>query len=307
MIKYLKNHFIDRFKYDQCVKLDNSGIIYGLSWYMDTVCEEWHALVSNDYDAVWPLPVRYKWGVKYFYRPYAVQQLGIFSKINIDPAVEEEFIKALTVKCKFADIYLNERRNFSGRSFLGIQIILNRNFILDMSRSYREIHNGFNINTRRNVRASQKNKLQLFEGDNPIELIKLFKDNKGKDLRLPDSFYQNMERVMYRCLYHNCGKAWTVYEESNSVIAGAFITEFNKRITLLFSALDTAIGRKLKAMFFLINEFLIYYSTKVKYFDFEGSNDEKLARFYKGFGPQEKTYYNLRYNGLPWPLKLLKQ
>ncbi len=306
MIKYLKNHFIDRFKYDQCIKLDETGIIYGLSWYMDIICEEWDALVLNDYDAVWPLPLRYKWGVKYFYRPYAVQQLGIFTKKPLNPSTLEEFIKALKQHCQYADVYLNEGQVLSERKVPLVKFMPNRNMMLDVSCSYQDIYNGFNTNTRRNIKASQKSKLQLFEQDGPEVLVRLFKDNKAKDLKLSDSFYRNIEKAMYHCLHHNCGRVWTVYGGPNIVVAGAFITEFSGRATLLFTALDSGMGKELKAMFFLINEFLIYYSTKLRLFDFEGSNDDNLVRFYGGFGAEEKTYYNLKYNGLPWPLKLMK-
>ena len=84
MIRYMQHHAIDRVKYDHCVRMDVKGLVYGFSWYLDTLTESWDALILNDYDAVWPLPVRTKWGLKYFFRPFAVQQLGIFSKLPLE-------------------------------------------------------------------------------------------------------------------------------------------------------------------------------------------------------------------------------
>ena len=42
-------------------------------------------------------------------------------------------------------------------------------------------------------------------------------------------------------------------------------------------------------------------------FDFEGSNDKNLARFYKSFGSKECVYLQIKKNNLPFPLKLLKK
>jgi len=305
MIKYVKNHFLDRYKYDQCIKLSPGGMVYALSWYLDVVCEEWDVLVMNDYDAVWPLPIRKKWGFKYAYRPYAVQQLGVIAKPDID-IEEEAFLSTLRNELSYTDIYLNEEQLLPVENYKSFKLSANRNLVLNIDRSYEDIYHDFNSNTRRNIKASQKNKLQLFERDDPAELVKLFKLNKDQELKLPDAFYRNLEKVMYQCLHRNCGKVWTVYGGPNSILAGAFITEFNNRAILLFTALDSGFGREQKAMFYLINEILIYYSEKFKYFDFEGSNNENLARFYSGFGAVEKTYYNLKYNALPWPLKFLK-
>ena len=41
--------------------------------------------------------------------------------------------------------------------------------------------------------------------------------------------------------------------------------------------------------------------------DFEGSNDENLARFYMSFGSQEMKYATVRINRLPWYVKWLKR
>jgi hypothetical protein len=37
--------------------------------------------------------------------------------------------------------------------------------------------------------------------------------------------------------------------------------------------------------------------------DFEGSDIESVARFYKGFGATSFHYTSLRINRLPWPIK----
>lgn len=306
MIKYMQHHTIDRAKYDHCVMMDKSGLVYGFSWYLDTVAESWDALVLNDYDAVWPLPVRNKFGFKYFYRPFAVQQLGIFSKIELTEDYKHEFVKLLQKHSSYADVYLNEEQLIGLKPFRHVSSELNNNFTLDLNRSYREIYHGYKTNTRRNIKKANGNKLTIFEHDSPDVLIDLFRKVKGEELGLGEDFYRVMKKAMYKCLHNGMGKLWTVYGPHNQVCGGAFFVETEKRSTLLFTAL-TDEGKDRNAMFYLLNEYIILWSEKAMTLDFEGSNLKSLARFYEGFGSAHLYYQRLRYNGLPLPLKWLKK
>lgn len=303
---YMQHHTIDRAKYDHCVMMDKRGLVYGFSWYLDTVAESWDALVLNDYDAVWPLPVRNKLGFKYFYRPFAVQQLGVFSKTDLADEVLNEFVKLMLANCSYADVYLNEEQLFKLNSVKHIKQELNTNYTLDLNRSYREVYQGYKTNTKRNIKKGNDNKLSIFEHDSPEVLIDLFRKGKGGKLDLTEDFYRTMEKAMYKCLHKGVGKLWTVYGPHNQVCGGAFFVETEKRSTLLFTAL-TDEGKDWNAMFYLINEYIILWSAKPMTLDFEGSNLKSLARFYEGFGSTLLNYQRLKYNGLPLPLKWIKK
>ena len=60
-------------------------------------------------------------------------------------------------------------------------------------------------------------------------------------------------------------------------------------------------------MFLLLDSFIKENSQKNITLDFEGSNDENLARFYKGFGSKECVYLQLRRNRLPFLINWLKK
>ncbi len=304
MIRYVRHAYINRDKYDQCVKLDNSQLIYGLSWYLDGVCENWDALVLNDYDAVWPLPVRFKMGVRYFYRPFGVQQLGIFSRKAITKGELEQFILILVKHCRYADVYLNDSLSWTP-DVAKVKWQKNANFILDLNRSYEEIYSGYSSNLKRNIKKAGKYSWQLFEHDSPDRLVALFKEDRGTELQLPEAFYRGLEKIMFACLHRSCGHIWTLYGKGNQLEAGIFIAEFGNRLTLLFTGNSDA-GRQHQAMTYLLNEYIILKCAKSKRLDFEGSNNAGLARFYQGFGSQSYPYQNLKYNGLPFFLKWLK-
>ena len=307
MIRYVKNAFIDRKKYDHCVRMDHLGLAYAYSWYLDEVCHHWDCLVLNDYDAVWPLPERSKYGVKYFYRPFAVQQLGIFSKVELSDKQILRFIEEMALHCRYADLYLNEGQLTEQETEMRkIRLSRNVNLTLDLSRSFREIYHGYSKHTRRNITRSSKSNLQIFEHDAPRSILDLFRENQGERLKLPPEFYRNMAKAMYNCLHRGIGKVWTVHDARNTLCAGIFVVETDKRHTLLFSA-SSPEGKELRAMYYLINEYLIYHSAKTKYFDFEGSNAPGLRRFYEGFGAEVRPYQRLVYNNLPLPYRWLKR
>ena len=98
MIHYIEHKDIDFEKWDACVANSFNRLIYGFSWYLDVVCDDWDALVLNDYEAVFPLPKRKKWGIEYVYHPFFCQQLGVFSKKEV---AIELFLNSIPKKIKY--------------------------------------------------------------------------------------------------------------------------------------------------------------------------------------------------------------
>ena len=80
MIRYIKRKAINISKYNHCISTASNSKIYARSEYLDTVAENWDALVFDDYKAVMPLVWKSKFGLKYVYPPCWTQQLGIFYK-----------------------------------------------------------------------------------------------------------------------------------------------------------------------------------------------------------------------------------
>lgn len=306
MIRYLRHTYIDLEKYDACVQRHRPQVLYGYSWYLNTVCEQWDALVLDDYDAVWPLPRAQKWGITYYYVPYGVQQLGIFSKKALSPEQYRAFYQMLRDQVYYADLNLNYAHQLPEPSPRSFQFQLRRNLVLDLKRPYREIYEGYATNLKRKIRKLEKEKLTLFEHDGPEVLLKLFEENKGQELQLKEPFYRNIKQLMYKMLHQNKGQLYTVYGGPNMLLAGAFMVEVDKRCYFLFSGLNEE-GRAAQAMAYLLNEFIIQRSERSHLLDFEGSDQEGLARFYRSFGAEEQNYYRLILNRLPQPMRWLKK
>ncbi len=305
MIHLVIHKNIDTEKWDNCIRKDVSGLFYGYSWYLDMLVDAWDAIVLNDYEAVFPLIKAKKFGVAYLFRPYGTQQLGVFSIATLTPEVVSKFIAAIPESYRYIDVFLNETNPVDLLNATWLHP--NSNYELSLNRPYQAIYEGYNKRTLRNLGKAKKHKHRIFEYDSPEQLVTLFKANKGKQINtLSEANYTKILHIMHVLLHKRRGYVWTIYDDHNTIIAGAFFVEMGGRIILLFSATSET-GKAQHAMTYLLDELFIARATDQIIFDFEGSNIPNLAQFYAGFGAVQKRYYNLKINRLPAPFKWLKK
>ncbi|MCF6169801.1 MAG: GNAT family N-acetyltransferase [Bacteroidales bacterium] len=298
MIKYLKHHQIDQKKWDNCIRQAVNGNIYACSWYLDLVHDGWEALVENDYERVMPLTGGRKFGVSYLFQPYFTQQLGVFSSSKLNPEIVRGFVQSIPSHFKFAEINLNSFNKISE----GVLFVPLKNYVLDLINPYEKILKKYSANTRRNLKKGQASQLYLTKNIKPEELIQLFRANRGRNLKWDDAHYTTLRRIMYTAIHKGKGALYGVYTGFNELCAAAFFLKNNNRLVFLFSGTDET-ARKNGGMTLLIDGVIREYAASKTIFDFEGSNDEQLARFYRGFGAKEITYPGLRINRLCFPLK----
>lgn len=285
MIKYLTHQEIDKEKWDSCIATSNNASFYALSGVLDITSPNWNALIYGDYIAVFPLPWRKKFGKKYIYPPFFSTQLGLYSSqlLNITP-----FINAIPKEFLFIEIKSNTY--FPTPNDIPI-IKKNRTYYLDLNKSADELVNQFSKNHKRNIQIANKNRLSISKSSNIAEIIQLFIDNKGHISSFKTNDYNTLHQLI---VYMGCNaEVWSVYDETNTLCAGGFfITAFNK-VHFLFSG-SNKIAIEKRAMFYLFSEYIKINSDKNLILDFGGSNDENLARFYKGFGSTMNFYDTIR-------------
>jgi hypothetical protein len=304
-IQLIPQQQLDIEKWDQTLRRDPYGNMYGHSWYLDLIAEEWDGLVYGDYEVVMPLVKQKKWGLSYIGRPYGAQQLGIYSRDRITKEMVIDFLTAVPKTYKWVDLYLNQHNPLP--HLPGYQFYPQTNIEVSLEAPYPEVYKQFNTRTKRNLKKSAKYPLNIFEHDSPDVLIELFKRTKGQELtNLHETHYAKVRHIMYVLLHKKRGFLWTVYGPGNALCAGAFLATVGDKIVFLFSASD-AFGRESHAMTFLLNELFKQTAGQGFIFDFEGSNLPGLQDFYGGFGGTQLTYYRAVRNNLPWPLNYLKR
>jgi hypothetical protein len=307
MIKYLTNSEIDKKRWDECIKNAVNGIVYANSWYLDIVADNWSALVENNYERVFPLITGYKWGIPYLYQPVFSQQLGVFSQTILTEEVVAKFLDAIPSQFKFAEINLNSLNKLHPGKYKSVEWI---NHELDLINAYEKTLNGFSTNLKRKIKKAEKSGISLLTNVKPEEIIRIFKENKGKEIsNLKEGDYLKLRRLAYMGIYKGLIQTYGVYTTKNELCAGAIFIKSKHKTIFLFSGL-TVEGRELNAMAFLISSFIKDHSQHHITLDFEGSNDPQLARFYKSFGSLTCTYPHLIINNLPillkWAVRLIK-
>ena len=308
MIKHVKYEHIDKQKWDDCISQSFNGMIYAYSWYLDIVCEKWEALIEDDYESVFPLTVGKKYGFNYLYQPFFAQQLGVFSKNEPDSDIVERFLSEIPTKYQFVEINLNTNNKVSPTNKIEQSQIIKTNLTLELNliETYDDHFKRFSDNAKRNIKRANKNNLKIVEKIEPKEIIKLFRENKGRELAdLKDRQYAVLDQLIRLCVFKGKGQVWGVCTKENNLCAGAFFVDSNDKTIFLFSGANSE-AKSNGAMSFLMDRFIKENSGKNLILDFEGSKDPGLSRFYRSFGSKESVYLQIRKNNLPWYVKWLK-
>ena len=290
MIQYLEHKAIDRTKWDALVA--QHGMIYAQSWYLDIVHPDWEALVLDDYEALMPLTGGRKFGVHYLFQPFFVQQLGIVSRRPLSPEAQSEFLLSIPKKYRFAEIRLNESNAFDDR-IKGVEY--HRDVVMDLNRDYDTIRAGYHTNTKRNLAKAESHALQLTEAVDLSQIIGLFRAHRGAGVVVwGDAEYARLLRLGEEALKRDAAFLVGV-TEGEALLCGALFLKTPDRVVFLFSGCGEQ-GKQKQAMTYMMDRVIRRFAHQPVVFDFEGSDDDNLARFYLGFGGEERRYPSYTYN-----------
>lgn len=276
-IQYLKPEQIDRQRWDNCIAQSFNSLIYGYSWYLDEVCQEWHALVINDYQAVMPLPIKKTWGLTLSRHPLFAQQLGIFSQEALSEAKMNEILAAIPKHIQVCHLQLNAHNRTSA-------LPQQPNYLLNLIQDYPQLAQGFSSNCTRNIKKSYKNSCELLEGVATKELMGLFRwQMDALKANLNEEAYQTIERIINTCVAKGCADTIGVYSPVNHLCGAVVLLRDQKRLYYLVAAFDS-MGHEFLASYRILDYILKKYSGKDLILDFEGSKKQGLQYFYSGFG-----------------------
>jgi len=280
-IYHLTNKLIDFELWDKSLLSSSNGLIYARSWYLDIVSPGWEAIVGDNYDYIFPVPVKRKYKIPYIVQPFLSQQLGLFSNKEINNQIINAFISKLPSYSY--EMNINSKNNLIGST-------VNPNYVLTLDRSYDMLIKDFSGNTIRNLKNAEKSSLSIVSALSIDDFINFYQSiNKN---------YLSISSVMLQLLVKEGVerqemKLMGVKNEKNELIAANCLTHYKNRITNLIPVSNDE-GKKYSAMFLLINEVIKNESSSDKILDFEGSKIEGIARFYKGFGAVNHPYYTIK-------------
>ncbi len=292
MIKYLLHNEIDFFKYDKCIDESSNSLIYGYSWYLNCITNNWDVLILNDYEVVMPLPKRKKYGINYIYLPVWVQQLGMFSMYKINEDLIQDFIYAIPNKFKLVDVLFNYNNKLTNK-----YINKRDNYILRLNDNYSILYSKFKKGRKSSVKLARKLHLIINKTDDFKSLIDLFKKNKGVNLNISKNDYELLDQLIFKAFSLQKAEIFEVLDNEDNLLGGAVFLLHKNRIIFLFSAVNQK-GRKKQAISYLIDFVIQKYANRDLILDFEGSMINEIASFYKSFGAVVQPYFHLHKKSL---------
>ena len=289
-ISYLHRGQIDDEQWNRVVASSKFALVYAQSWYLDACADHWAALILSDYKYVMPVAFRVKFGVKYIYQPRFCQQLGIYSKNQVDVQITALFLEALRKNFKLGDYAFNEGNLLDKPK--GFEVTNSTNYTLRMNSSYEKLEEAYSGNCKRNVRKAMHSGLEFSEEISIRELVLLKKQHDHS--RQADEHYQRLIEMFSGM--QEAGNVMTCGVKMGSdLYAGAIFASNHLRVHYLLSV-STKAGKALSGMFYVIDRVIQLHSGKDLFLDFEGSNISSLARFFSGFGAQPQRYQRIRFN-----------
>lgn len=289
-IQCLKASEINLTKWDRCINQSLAPSSYGLSWFLNTVTNEWHGLVLNDYDAVMPLTTRTKFSISYIHQPPFFQRTSIYSPILLTPAQVDAFYLAIPARFKLHEFSVDQCAAPS--DLVGYEKLDRPNLILPLQSNYSDLYEAYASNTKRNIKKAKKSNIAIREGGEAEQLIETYRQNKGAKTSEKSNDFKRLSTLMSLTTLNQTGVILTAYYE-NKYAGGIFLLQSFNRWVLLFIGANE-ISRQSGAIFALIDHFIEIHASSDVILDFEGSSDPGVARFYEGFGSQPEKYFALK-------------
>lgn len=296
-VKHIKHQDIDFSAWDKVVLNSDTPYVFAQSLYLNATCPNWEALIIGDYESVFPLTYKTKFGFTYLPQPPFTSQLGVFGKVDTER--EQLFYSYVLANYKLIEIELNSSNQLKSEF-----ITDKKTYWIDYSKGY-----SFNQNTKRNIAKANEQgfSVQMVVPDDILKLSKQYLNPFLLDeLHLSLSTVTLFNNLINNALNANQLFTFKVVDKSNSIKAIAHFIS-NGKHTLFLKGTNFDKKDNTGSMHFLINHAIEFFEDKSLYFDFGGgSNSEGLAGFYSGLGGNPLHYSYLRVNNLPWLIKFLK-
>jgi hypothetical protein len=304
IITFLKNKEIDRAKWDCCIENSCNGTLYAMSWCLDAIAENWDALVSGDYEIVFPITYVKKLGINILYTPIFLQQLGIFSQQQLSEETLMTFLKAIPKKFLFGKLKLNSENVFT--QDCDFQIKNHVNIEQNINLPIHVLRKNYGRNITENLRKARKNKIYIKEGSNFRNTIELYRTNKGKKhYDIGKKYYKLAYKLMEALTEKQLPVIHEAYNTEGKFIAGVVAAPFKNKIVLMQLGCN-AEGYRTGATSLLLDSIFERFAEKKEICDFEGSNTESIARFYAGFGGSIAPYPEVSIENIPkWMIKAI--
>lgn len=285
-------------------------------WWLDAVCAEWDVAIAKKGDrvaGVWPYAVDKKIGVSILRNPRLTPYLGpaVFLPSDIKESnadsFEHETISELIRQLPDAKVWhlaiqpgIKQAGIFKHHQ---LQSTVQQTFLLDLQPAEEVLLGNIKETARRNIRQAEK-EITITNDTSYLKDLYNFQRNTlaGKGTFFAYSF-ADMQQAMDACLANDSAALWVA--KAGDVVQAIVWHVWDKNCSYYLMGGQNHEANGYKAMTALLWHVIKEAKRKGhSTFDFEGSMDEGVERFFRSFGAQRELYLVLQRNdSMLWKLK----
>ncbi len=288
-------------------------------WWLDAVCdspEDWDVALTMKGDVItgiWPFTLGERLSISMMRNPRLTPYQGphIFFPPDIKDSnrdsYEYDVMEQLLDALPDADVWRLSLMPGIRQAGLfrrgGLHVEVQQTFLIPLEEKETYIFQQFKEPLRRNIRAAEKTTI-ISEEPEALGMLFGFQKATLTEKRVVQPYNEaHMQSLLDACMEHGSGAVWVAREngEVQAIIWNVWDTE---RSYYFMGGKNPAVENS-KAMSALLWHCILQAKARGnKYFDFEGSMDGGVERFFRAFGGRRELYLVLKRNG-HWFWKIL--
>lgn len=302
--------------YREFCKTELAVPLFLKDWWLDAVCKDWDVAIARNGDnisGVWPYSVERRINVSILRDRVLTPYMGpyVFYPHDLKPTKRDNFQHETltTLLDELPEVKVWHLSTFPGLKQAGLlaaydfDVQVRQTFIMPLDGTIEETFTRLHEDYRRNVRKAEKD---ITITNEPEMLHQLWAYQKAtldkKDVRMHFTQLQ-LQKVHDACVANDCTAMWTARKNGEVQAILWQVWDEQQAYYLVGSKNpDTRDSRAMTALLWhAINHSKLMGKTA---FDFEGSMDQGVEKFFRNFGGKRQLYLVLRKNdSMLWKLK----
>ncbi len=295
-IVYLKKNEINEQKWNKAISESVFPLTYAYSWYLNSICENWGAIVDEDYSFIMPLPYYTKFNQLHVYMPPFTPQLGIFfSKIQ-EKTIYSSIMNFIPNNMNSIQLVFNKTNNLhfeqntSRKSYYSIDLYDNYNIIYKRYSAFLKQTIETNSNKKYIISGLSPNEIIMF-----LNNINYFKDNKLNDY---------LRKIISITTLKRLSTVLGIYSERNELIGTAIfiLSSYTADLVLVAAENDDP-----QILALLIDKFIKINAGKIFSLNFECTHSTNAENLYSEFSAIKYYKSELYFKRLPKIFRFLSK
>ena len=281
--------------------------IFSRAWWLDTVCGEknWDVVIVEKGGRIigsMPYYLKKRMGLTLLTQPPLTQTLGPWIRLsNANYAkglgYQKDVMNALIEQLPAFD-YFSQNWHYSNDNWLpfywkGFKQTTYYTYLLSDIKDEKKLWDGLESKIRTDIKkAGERFNLHIRDDLKAEDFFKLIQKSFGRQNMQMPCTKELVLRLDKECQMHKCCKILIAEDEEGRRHAGAYIIWDENSAYYLMGGGDPDL-RNSGAASLVLWEAIMHAATVTDKFDFEGSMNESIERFFRGFGGMQELAFNV--------------